>query len=307
MHPKIDPPQQNKAKNLPNAESLVGIGLRAPHLDQMVVEKPSVGWLEIHTENYFEPTSFAYHRLLEIAESYPISMHCIGHSLGTAGPLNYDHIGQVHDLVKTLTPLFLSDHLSWSALDGQYFNDLLPVPYQPQSLQLFVEKVDQLQQIYQRQILIENPSLYVNLQDQSTINEWEFFNELCARTGCGILLDINNLQVNEANVGLKIHDYLRGLDIAHVQEIHLAGCTKKNLEDGRDIWIDDHGSEVSDSCWSLYQNFVTTHGPRATLIEWDTDVPELDVLLDQQAKAVNILKGINEPSHNQSMAQIVDP
>nr|WP_083651711.1 DUF692 domain-containing protein [Photobacterium proteolyticum] len=266
---------------------VVGVGLRSPHITQVLEQKPDIGWLEIHSENYFTTTSTARQQLRQIAEHYPISCHGIGLSLGSADPLDRQHLSQLKQLVDEIDPIAVSDHLSWSSVDGQFFNDLLPLPYTEEALEHFCHKVEQVQDYLGRQMLIENPSSYLSFAS-SAIPEWEFLHQVQQRTGCGLLLDLNNIYVSAFNHGFDCDQYIAALDASAVKEIHLAGFTVKQFEDG-EIWIDTHSKPVSEPVWQLYRRWVQQHGRTPTLIEWDLDIPPLSVLLGEADKARNII------------------
>ncbi|WP_255724916.1 DUF692 domain-containing protein [Photobacterium sp. OFAV2-7] len=266
---------------------VVGVGLRSPHITQVLAEKPDIGWLEVHSENYFITTSTARQQLRQIAEHYPISCHGIGLSLGSADPLDRQHLSQLKQLVDEIDPIAVSDHLSWSSVDGQFFNDLLPLPYTEEALVHFCRKVEQVQEYLGRQMLIENPSSYLSFAS-SAIPEWEFLHQVQQRTGCGLLLDLNNIYVSAFNHGFDCDQYIAALDASAVKEIHLAGFTVKQFEDG-EIWIDTHSKPVSEPVWQLYRRWVQQHGRTPTLIEWDLDIPPLSVLLGEADKARNII------------------
>ncbi|MGR5149046.1 DUF692 domain-containing protein [Photobacterium alginatilyticum] len=266
---------------------VVGVGLRSPHITQVLEEKPNIGWLEVHSENYFTTTSTARQQLRQIAEHYPISCHGIGLSLGSADPLDRQHLSQLKQLVDEIDPIAVSDHLSWSSVNGQFFNDLLPLPYTEEALTHFCQKVEQVQEYLGRQMLIENPSSYLSFAS-SAIPEWEFLHQVQQRTGCGLLLDLNNIYVSAFNHGFDCDQYIAALDASAVKEIHLAGFTVKQFEDG-EIWIDTHSKPVSEPVWQLYRRWVQQHGRTPTLIEWDLDIPPLSVLLGEADKARNII------------------
>ncbi|KLV07810.1 hypothetical protein ABT56_04310 [Photobacterium aquae] len=269
-------------------QAMVGVGLRSPHIDQVLAERPDIGWWEIHSENYFNPVSAARQQIREIAEHYPVSCHGIGLSLGSADPLDSAHLCQLKGLIDELAPIAVSDHLSWSSVDGEYFNDLLPLPYTEEALSHFCRKVEQVQDFLGRRLLVENPSSYLQFS-HSTIPEWEFLNHVQQRTGCGLLLDLNNIYVSAFNHGFDCQQYLAALEPSAVGEIHLAGFTAKQVDDG-EIWIDTHSRPVSDPVWQLYRQWIRQHGPVPTLIEWDLDIPALPVLLGEAAKARDILQ-----------------
>lgn len=276
-------------------QQMVGVGLRSPHISQIIDQKPNIGWLEIHSENYFNPHSIARQQLREIANHYPVSCHGIGLSLGSADPIDNHHLKQLKQLVDEINPIAVSDHLSWSSVDGQFFNDLLPLPYTEQALTNFCRKVDQVQDFLGREFLVENPSSYLSFS-QSQIPEWEFLHEVQQRTGCGLLLDFNNIYVSSFNHNFDCQQYIAALDPKAVKEIHLAGFTVKEFEQG-EIWIDTHSRPVSDHVWLLYQLWVRQHGAVPTLIEWDLDIPDLAVLLAEADKATTIIT--QEAQHGQ--------
>ena len=272
-------------------DKMVGVGLRSPHIHQVLSERPDIGWLEIHSENYFSTHSPARQQLRDIVNHYPISCHGIGMSLGSADELDKQHLSQLKQLVDEIDPIAVSDHLSWSSVDGQYFNDLLPLPYTEEALAHFCRKVEQVQDALGRQLLVENPSSYLSF-NHSTIPEWEFLRAVQQRTGCGLLFDLNNIYVSSFNHGFDCQTYLDAIDPRTVKEIHLAGFTVKQFEQG-EIWIDTHSKPVSEPVWQLYRQWVRQHfatlGGVPTLIEWDLDIPDLEVLLGEADKAQQII------------------
>ena len=257
----------------------VGVGLRTPHLDHFISQETPVQLLEIHSENYFQPNSMLRNSLRKLLDKYPISCHGIGLSLGSAEDVNPEHLQQLKTLIDEVEPLFVSDHLSWSQTGGHYFNDLLPLPYTEEALDYFCRNVLQVQESIQRPMLIENPSSYLSFQ-HSTIPEWEFLTEVQSRTDCRLLLDLNNVYVSAFNHKFNPHTYISSLPHHAVDEIHLAGFTVKQLEQG-EIWIDTHSRPVCDEVWQLYQQWITEHGATHTLIEWDIDIPPVTELLHQ--------------------------
>ncbi|MDF2155815.1 DUF692 domain-containing protein [Vibrio sp. CAU 1672] len=261
----------------------VGVGLRMPHLAYFSQQQPSLSWLEIHSENYFQPNTPERLQLLQLRNHYHISCHGIGLSLGSVARVNHAHLAQLKSLIDAIDPLFVSDHLSWCEHGGHYFNDLLPLPYTEEALQIFCRNVMEVQDYLQREILIENPSSYVTF-NHSTISEWEFLAAVQARTDCRLLLDLNNIYVSSFNHGFNCHTYLDAIPADKVDEIHLAGFTIKQLAQG-EIWIDTHSRPVSDEVWQLFAAWIQAHGPRHSLIEWDLDIPEPEVLLNEAHKA----------------------
>ncbi|MEH6625257.1 MAG: DUF692 domain-containing protein [Motiliproteus sp.] len=260
----------------------IGIGLRSPHFQQVLEQHPDADWLEIHSENFFNPASAQRLILDQIAPQYPLSFHGIGLSLGSTDPLNSDHLKQLKALVDCYSPALISEHLSWSSVSGQYFNDLLPIPYTSESLLHFSDRVKQVQDYLGRNLLIENPTAYLSF-DHSEFTEAEFLAELQHRSGCDLLLDLNNIYVNSINLGMNLSNYLETIPVAAVKEIHLAGFTRQQLDSG-EILIDTHGSRVSDPVWSLFCAYRQRCQAPA-LIEWDTDIPALSVLMEEADKA----------------------
>ena len=259
-----------------------GIGLRQPHYRAARDEPPTVGWLEVHSENFLG--GGAALRVLEgFRRDYPVSLHGVGLSLGTAGPLDHAHLGRVADLARRIEPGLVSEHLSWSVTGGVYFNDLLPLPLTEEALAVVAAHVGEMQDALGRAILVENPSTYLEYS-HSTIGEPEFLAELVRRTGCGLLLDVNNVFVSAGNHGHDANAYLAAVPVDAVGEIHLAGHSTRDI-DGALLRIDDHGSAVADPVWALYEAALVRLGPVPTLIEWDSAIPALAVLVDEATKA----------------------
>jgi uncharacterized protein (UPF0276 family) len=262
-----------------------GIGLRHDHHREVLATRPRVGWLEVHSENFL---AGAAQRMLEtLRRDYPISLHGVGLSLGTDAPLDGEHLARIKALTERIEPCLVSEHVSWSTSGGVYLNDLLPLPYTSEALDVMCRHVDVTQHALGRRILVENPSSYLTFA-HSTIPECEFIAEIARRTGCGLLLDVNNVYVSACNHGFDAQRYIAALPAVAVQEIHLAGHAVKPIGDVT-LRIDDHGSAVCDEVWTLYRDTVRTIGPRPTLIEWDCDIPALPVLLAEAAKADAIL------------------
>ena len=266
-----------------------GIGLRFQHHQIVVDERPDVAWMEVHTENYMgggTPLRF----LDAIRRDIPISLHGVGLSLGSAAGLDPTHLERIRQVAERIEPGLMSEHLAWSVVDGTYLADLLPLPMTEEALDIVCRHVDQTQSYLKARILIENPSTYVTFR-HSTIPEWEFIAAVGARTGCGILCDVNNIYVSARNHGWDASTYLAALPPALVGEIHLAGHSIRRLADGRTLRLDDHASRVSDDVWALYLQALARFGPVPTLIEWDNDVPSLDVLLDEARHAGVLMAG----------------
>jgi len=265
-----------------------GIGLRFPHHQQVLETKPPAAWFEVHSENFFGGGTVRQ-TLLNIRHHYPISLHGVGLSLGSAQGLDTRHLARLAELVRIIEPGLVSEHLSWSVVGGEYLADLLPLPMTEEALAVVCRHVEQTQQALQRRVLIENPSTYLQFA-HSSIPEWEFIAEVARRTGCGVLCDVNNLYVSADNHGWNAATYLESLPADAVGEIHLAGHAIRILEGDRTVRIDDHGSRVAAEVWRLYAQSLQRFGPKPTLIEWDTNIPTLDVLLDEAAHAAELIR-----------------
>ena len=256
-----------------------GVGLRARHYRDFLESRPAVGWVEVHSENYFGEGGYDRHVLDRVRADYPLSLHGVGLGLGSAEVFDERHLAKLRRLTDATEPALVSEHLCWGAALGQHFNDLLPLAYTPEALTLVAERVQRVQERVGRRILVENVSTYLEF-GASEMGEGEFLAELVRRTGCGVLLDVNNLFVNEVNHGADARATMRAIPAGCVEEIHLAGhlVTEHCL-------VDHHGDRVADEVWRLYDAALERFGPVPSLIEWDTDIPELDVLLAEAAKA----------------------
>jgi uncharacterized protein len=263
-------------KRRPIASCSVGIGLRSPHVSEIAATRPELAFLEVHAENYMAETP-ALDRLLELRRDYRVSLHGVALSLGSAEELDRRHLHRFKALIERIEPMLVSEHLAWSAIDGTYLNDLLPLPYTEASLDLFCRHVEETQEGLGRRLLIENPSSYLRYR-YSPIPEAEFIAEIACRTGCGILCDVNNIHVSAWNFGFDPIAYLDALPVDAIGEIHLAG---HHAAEDVDILIDDHGSRVAKPVWELHAAALRRFGPVPTLIEWDTNLPALEVLLDE--------------------------
>jgi uncharacterized protein (UPF0276 family)/uncharacterized membrane protein len=268
-----------------------GIGLRFQHVSEIIETKPDIPWLEAHAENHMSEGGRSRRVLDDIRRDYPISIHGVGLSIGGVDALDRAHLERLRDLVARIEPGLVSEHLAWCNAGGAYLNDLLPLPYTEASLASIVSHVDQVQDVLQRTILIENPSLYLAYAC-SELTEPAFLNALAQRTGCGILLDVNNVYVSAGNLGSDPQHYLDELDLTAVGEIHLAGHHRRQV-DGTIIRIDDHGSAVSDEVWQLYDGVIQKTGGLPTLIEWDRNIPALSTLLDERDRAERMLASRN--------------
>ncbi|MGH8548871.1 MAG: MNIO family bufferin maturase [Methylococcales bacterium] len=264
-----------------------GIGLRAPHFAEILDRRPALDWVEVHSENYFG-YGIPLGALMKVRKHYGVSLHGIGLSIGSTDALNLEHLAELKALIARLEPGFVSEHLCWSSIGGQYLNDLLPMPYTEEALRYLAGRVTEIQERLGRAILIENISSYLEFMD-SEIPEWEFLAELALRSGCGVLLDVNNIYVSACNHGFDPYVYMRSIPIRSVKEMHLAGFTRKQFEDG-EILIDSHNRPVAPEVWRLYDTAIARFGATPTLIEWDSDLPSLDRLLEEAAKAQTILE-----------------
>ena len=264
-----------------------GIGLRAPHIARVVKERPPIAWLETHSENLFACGGSFHHLLERIRADYPLSLHGVGLSLGSADELDHAHLRRLCEIVDRYQPALVSEHLCWGATGGRHSNDLLPLPFTDEALTLLVSRIGQVQEVLGREILVENISTYLRFEG-GDYTEWDFVDAAVRRSGSGLLCDINNIYVNSINHGFDPHAYLRALPRTAVKEIHLAGFTRK--EDlPVPLLIDTHSRRVDEHVWALYADAIDLFGPVPTLIEWDQDIPELEVLLDEAARAEEVL------------------
>lgn len=264
-----------------------GIGLRSPHFRQVVDEKPPVGWWEVHSENFFAKGGAPWRYLERVRRDYPVSLHGVGLSLGSAELPEPEHLHRLKSLHEQVKPGLISEHLAWNRVGGVHLHDLLPLPYTEESLRLFCRNVEVAQDALKRTLLIENPSLYLSFV-QSSIPEPEFLTELVRRTGCGLLLDVNNIYVSCRNLGQDANAYLAAIPPEAVQEIHLAGH-HVNQVDGQEIVIDSHAAPVPESVWALYAQALRRFGPVPTLIERDANIPPLADLQAEAAQANRLL------------------
>lgn len=264
-----------------------GIGLREPHREAFVAAGSPIRWVEIHPENYLVPGGPRLAGILRVRRDRPVSCHGVGLSLGSAGGLDPGHLMRLRALYDLLEPGLISEHLSWSVTDATYLNDLLPLPYTEDSLERVRRNVDHAQDVFGRRILVENPAACVAFAD-STVPEAEFLAELAARTGCGLLLDVNNLYVSSVNLGFDRSAWLDAVPAEAVGELHLAGHARMTIG-GEELLVDDHGSAVGEAVMALYADVLERIGPRPVLIEWDNDLPPLDGLLEEAGRAQRLL------------------
>ena len=270
-----------------------GIGLRAPHYAEFVATRPAVAFIEAHSENYFGRGGMPHHYLGLARRDYPLSLHGVGLSIGSTDPLSETHLRRLAELVERFEPALVSDHLCWSSVGGIHANDLLPLPYTEEALAHVVSRVQQVQDALGRQILLENVSSYFEYA-QSTLPEALFLAEVARRSGCGILLDVNNVFVSAHNHGRDPVAWLADVPPHAVQEIHLAGFTRKAVEGSCELLIDTHAAPVADAVWSLYAEALARLGPRPTLIEWDAELPPLAGLVGEAAKANRMLAEVQQ-------------
>ena len=261
-----------------------GIGLRSPHVGEVLATRPTVAWFEVHSENYFADGGPALAALDRIREHYPLSLHGVGLSLGSTDPLDAAHLTKLRRLIARTEPVLVSEHLCWSSVAGRHLNDLLPLPYTDEALDHVCARVADVQAALGHAILVENVSSYAAFAD-ATIPEWAFVAEVARRTGCQLLLDVNNIYVNARNHHFDADDYLAAIPTAAVAEIHLAG-----FDASGPCLIDTHGAPVAPEVWALYARAIARFGPRPTLIEWDTDIPALAVLQQEAATAQALLE-----------------
>jgi uncharacterized protein (UPF0276 family) len=263
-------------------ETGAGIGWRSRHHAEVLARRPRLGFLEVHAENHMG--GGRRRAVLETARrDYPISIHGVGLSLGSVEPVDGVHLDGFAELVAVVDPILVSEHVAWCRQDGVYLNDLLPLPYTEEALEVLVRNIDHVQGRLKRSILMENPSTYLAFA-HSTISEGVFLAEMARRSGCGLLLDVNNLYVNERNHGVPARATMAALDPASVAEIHVAGHHVADLGDAT-LLIDDHGSTVADAVWDLYREATIRFPGARTLVEWDSRIPPLDILLAEAAKA----------------------
>ncbi|WP_374632397.1 DUF692 family multinuclear iron-containing protein [Paracoccus sp. (in: a-proteobacteria)] len=267
-----------------------GLGFKPEHFPAIRDTRPELGFFEIHAENYMGAGGPPHRQLTALRQDYAISLHGVGLSIGGPGRLDRDHLARLRALVDRYQPESFSEHLAWSSHGAEYLNDLLPLPYTAETLNIVCDHIDEVQETLGRRMLLENPATYVLFQ-QSTLPETDFMAEIARRTGCGLLLDINNVFVSCTNHRMDARAYLAAFPLARVGEIHLGGHATEELPSGP-LLIDDHGSPVADPVWTLYAETMVRAGALPTLIEWDNDVPPFAELLAEARRAGTILNGI---------------
>ncbi|MAE89639.1 MAG: hypothetical protein CMI67_08630 [Pelagibaca sp.] len=265
-----------------------GVGYKPQHYAEILAGAGPVSWLEIHAENYMGDGGRPLAQLRALAERFPISVHGVGLSIGGEGRLDAEHLARLKHLVAWLNPASFSEHLAWSTHDSAFLNDLLPLPYTNATLDRVVAHVDEVQDTLGRQMLLENPSSYLAFSE-STWDEPDFLREIARRTGCGLLLDVNNVFVSATNLGFTPQAYIEGFALEKVGEIHLGGHDEDEDDHGAPLLIDSHGREVADPVWALLDHTLVRSGPKPLLIEWDTDVPAWPVLAEEARRAEEAL------------------
>ncbi len=259
-----------------------GIGLRPQHIDRILAEKPAIPWLEILSDNYLLPGSVQQDYLLEVAAHYPLTFHGVGMSLGSTDPLNAVYFSRLQALIERVKPAWVSDHLCWTAVHGMHTHDLIPLPYTDATVRHVAARIREAQERLECTLVIENVSSYLQYR-QSALSEWEFLSAVSDAADCGILLDVNNIYVSARNHGFDASEYLQGIPRARVRQMHLAGYDDRGTH-----LLDTHGCAVTAPVWDLYAKAVTRFGQIPTLIEWDNEVPALEVLLAEADKARHI-------------------
>jgi uncharacterized protein (UPF0276 family) len=267
---------------------LAGTSFKHEHSHAIIAGGSKDGFFEVHAENYMGAGGPPHDALTKIRRDYPVSLHGVCMSIGGPRPLDKAHLGRLKALVDRYEPALVSEHLAWSTHDTTYYNDLLPLPYTPATVSRVADHIDEMQRAIGRPILLENPSTYV-LFPESTMSETDFIRELVRRTGCGLLLDVNNVFVSATNHGYSALSYLADFPLEHIGEIHLAGHAEQEDDEGDVLLIDSHDGPVADAVWKLFDVVIGRCGPRPTLIEWDSDIPDWPVLKAEAAAAQAIL------------------
>ncbi|MDX2083039.1 MAG: DUF692 domain-containing protein [Rickettsiales bacterium] len=284
-------------KKVPTPSNLAGVGLRSQYVPHFLKNprkiSKKIGWIEIHSENYYDLNSVAVKNLITIRQDFPLSLHSVGNSLGSSQKLDLNHLKKLKALAEITQPFLISDHISWGRINKNHLNDLLPLPYTKESLQAITDNILQMQDFLKSQILIENPSAYLAFK-KSEMSEADFINEITAKTGCALLLDVNNIFVSWQNCAqFEPINYLKKLNKKIVKEIHLAGHSQSEIFDGKKhkkILIDTHNNLVNSQVWQIYKMAIEIFGKVPSLIEWDQDFPDFEVLLGESKKAKKILE-----------------
>ena len=264
-----------------------GIGLRSVHHDALLAERPAVAFIEVHTENYFHEGGVAVRALLRARTNYPLSLHGVGLGLGSADGVDREHLARVKHAIARFEPALVSEHACWGQVDGEFFNDLLPLPYTEEAVELLARHVSEAQDFLGRQLLIENVSAYVAFE-HSRLAEWDFLAAVVARSGCALLLDVNNVFVSAQNLGIDPLAFIDSLPAGSVREIHVAGHARNGA-----VLVDDHGSQVCEAVWELYRRAIARFGALPTLVEWDNNIPSLATLVAEAQRADGILAEVH--------------
>lgn len=280
-------------------DGMAGTSFKHEHLTAILEEDRRHGFFEVHAENYMGEGGMPHRALTRIRQDYPVSIHGVCMSIGGPQPLDRQHLARFRALVERYEPALVSEHLAWSTHETTYFNDLLPLPYTADTLQHVADHIDEVQETIGRQILLENPSSYLSFTE-STMTETAFIRELARRTGCGLLLDVNNVFVSATNLRTSALAYLADYPLDVVQEIHLAGHAVQSDDNGEPLLIDSHDGPVCDAVWDLYETVLSGTGPIATLVEWDSAVPDWPTLTREAAAAQAILDRCILPDHRRT-------
>ena len=280
-------PDATRLDRLPDGP---GVGYKPQHFSNILAGADQVKWLEIHAENYMGDGGRPLAQLRHLAGRFPISVHGVGLSIGGETPLDTEHLARLRHLCDWLNPASFSEHLAWSTHDTTFLNDLLPLPYTAATLARVADHIDQVQQVLGRRMLLENPSAYLAFAE-TEMDEVSFLTEIARRTGCGLLLDVNNVFISATNQNYDPSSYIRSFPLHLVGEIHLGGHDVEADDHGAPLLIDSHGREIVDPVWALYAETIALGGARPTLIEWDNDVPDWPVLALEAARAGHILTG----------------
>ena len=268
-----------------------GLGYKPQHYTEIMQNAGPVSWFEVHAENYMGDGGRPLAQLAALSARFPISVHGVGLSIGGEGPLDREHLARLRTLCDWLNPASFSEHLAWSSHDSAFLNDLLPLPYNAASLARVASHINQVQETLGRQMLLENPSSYLAF-DTSDMSETDFLRELATQTGCGLLLDVNNVFVSATNLGTSPQAYIDDFPLDKVGEIHLGGHDEDEDDAGRPLLIDSHGREIADPVWALLEYTLARSGPRPLLVEWDNDVPDWPVLATEATRAKAALESI---------------
>lgn len=277
----------------PHLPPAPGVGYKPQHYAEIMADPGPVGWLEVHAENYMGDGGRPLAQLRHLSERFPISVHGVGLSIGGEGRLDPDHLAPLKHLCSWLNPASFSEHLAWSTHEGAFLNDLLPLPYTAETVTRVADHIDELQEAIGRRMLLENPSSYLAFAE-SEMSETDFLRAVSDRTGCGLLLDVNNVFVSATNLGLDARQYVADFPIDRVGELHLGGHDEDEDDHGAPLLIDSHGREVADPVWTLLDEVLTRSGPAPLLIEWDTDVPDWPVLAAEAGRARDALTRAGE-------------